>query len=114
MHELGIVFSIINSLEKVGEQNKLKSVSKVTLELGEVSTVIDTYLRDCWKWASDRSELLKGACLEIEQIPAVTICEDCGGTYATTAHGKTCPYCESVKTHLVSGNEIMIKEIAAC
>lgn len=114
MHELGIVFHIIDSLEQVGKQNELKRVSRVTLELGEVSTVIDTYLLDCWKWASDRSDLLKGASLEIEQIPAVTLCEDCGSAYATTAYGKTCPYCESAKTHLVSGNEIMIKEIAAC
>lgn len=114
MHELGIVFHIIDSLEQVGKQNGLKRVSEVTLELGQVSTVIDTYLLDCWKWASDRSQLLKGAALKIEQIPAVTVCEDCGGSYATTVYGKTCPYCESVKTHLVSGNEIMIKEIAAC
>ena len=29
--------------------------------------------------------------LEVETIPAVTFCEDCGKTYGTVAHGKTCP-----------------------
>lgn len=113
MHELGIVFHMIDSLEKIGKENRLKSVSTVTLELGEVSSVIDSYLLDCWKWASDKSELLRGACLEIEKIPAVTVCEDCGGTYGTVKYGKDCPLCGSIRTHLVKGNEILIKEIAA-
>ena len=47
MHELGIVFHIIDSIEEVGRQNKLRSVSTVTLELGEVSGVVHTYLEDC-------------------------------------------------------------------
>ena len=50
----------------------------------------------------------------IEALPAVTLCEDCGSTYATVEHGKTCPFCQSPRTHLVSGNEINIKEIEAC
>ena len=97
MHELGIVFHIIDSIEEVGRQNKLRRVSTVTLELGEVSGVVHTYLR-----------------LAIEALPAVTLCEDCGSTYATVEHGKTCPFCQSPRTHLVSGNEINIKEIEAC
>ena len=40
MHELGIVFHIIDSIEEVGRQNKLRRVSTVTLELGEVSGVV--------------------------------------------------------------------------
>ena len=61
MHELGIVFHIINSLEKIGEENQLKEVASVTLEIGEVSGVVDSYLKDCWKWAVKKSDLLNGA-----------------------------------------------------
>ena len=83
MHELGIVFHIIDSIEAVGRQNKLRRVSTVTLELGEVSGVVHTYLEDCWHWAAARSQLLNGSRLAIEALPAVTLCEDCGSTYAT-------------------------------
>lgn len=114
MHELGIVFHIIDTLEKVGQENKLKRVSKVTLELGEVSGILNDYLQDCWKWAAGKSELLRGTLLEAEILPAVTVCDDCGKTYGTVAHGKRCPYCSSENTHLLSGNEINIKEIEAC
>lgn len=114
MHELGIVFHIIDSLEKVGKENQLNTVANVTLEIGEVSGVIDSYLKDCWRWAADKSELLRGSELIVEQIPAVTICEDCGRTYKTVEYGKICPFCSSENTYLVTGNEFNIKEIEAC
>lgn len=113
MHELGVVFHIIESVEEVGKKNGLKAVSSVTLELGEVSTVIGSYLQDCWGWAVDRSDLMRGAQLRIETIPAATLCEACGKTYATVAHGKICPHCGSEETYLVTGNEVSIKEIEA-
>lgn len=114
MHELGIVFHIIKSVEAVARENALTKVASVTMEVGEVSTVIPSYLTDCWKWAAEKSELLKGAELLVETIPAVTFCEDCQKTYSTVAHGKTCPFCGSPNTYLVLGQEVNIKEIEAC
>ena len=69
MHELGIVFHIIDSIEEVGRQNKLRRVSTVTLELGEVSGVVHTYLEDCWHWAAARSQLLNGSRLAARRYP---------------------------------------------
>ena len=46
MHELGVVFKIIDDLEEVAQENDLKKISTVTLSLGEVSTVIPEYLKD--------------------------------------------------------------------
>lgn len=114
MHELGIVFHIIDILEEVGRENRLKTVSSVTLEIGEVAGIEDPYLFDCWKWAANKSDLLRGSRLKIEQLPAVTLCEECGCTYATVQYGKICPHCQSASTHLLHGNEFSIKEIEAC
>ena len=44
MHELGVVFSIIKTVEEVAAENDVTEVSAVKLHLGEVSTVI-THLR---------------------------------------------------------------------
>ena len=111
MHELGVVFHIISDLEKVAAENKVARITRVTLQLGEVSTVIPHYLTDCWKWASDKNDLVRGAALEIEPIPAVTYCEGCGRQYSTVEYGRTCPHCGSGKTYLLQGNEFLIKEI---
>ncbi len=112
MHELGIVFHIIRSVEEVGRQNGIQRVCAVTLELGEVSGVLEDYLQDCWKWAVGRSDMLRGARLQVEVIPAKTLCESCGLVYPTVAHGRTCPGCGSGSTHLIQGNETMIRDIA--
>lgn len=111
MHELGVVFHIIDSIEKVAKENGVDKVAKATLEIGEVSTVIPAYFRDCWNWAIAKSDVMKGCELVIETIPAVTYCEDCKQQYPTVANGKICPLCGSDKTYLLQGNEVNIKEI---
>lgn len=114
MHELGVVFHIIKGVEKVAEENDLTEIASVTVELGQVSTVIPRYLTDCWRWAADKNDLLRGAELLIEEVPAITYCEACGKTYGTIEYGKTCPHCGSGQTYLLQGNQVMIKEIEAC
>ena len=57
MHELGIVFHIIRTVEDVARQNDVARIRRVTLQLGEVSGVVESYLQDCWKWAAAKSEL---------------------------------------------------------
>ena len=113
MHELGIVFHIIKSVESVAADNDLEKISAVVLELGEVSGVAPDYLTDCWKWAAAKEQLVRGSKLKIETLPAVTHCGGCGRNYPTVAHGKTCPHCQSGDTWLLAGNEVNIKEIEA-
>ncbi|WP_239463301.1 hydrogenase maturation nickel metallochaperone HypA [Collinsella intestinalis] len=112
VHELGIVFHIIKSVEDIAAEARIGRVSAVTLELGEVSGIIPHYLEDCWRWACERHEVMRGCELVIEEIPARTYCEACGATYETVAHGRTCPVCGSERTYLVQGDEALIKEIA--
>lgn len=111
MHELGIVFHIIRSVEEVGRANQVRHIRAVALELGEVSGVVEEYLQDCWKWAAARSAMLDGAQLKVRTIPARTVCEECGEVYPTVQYGRQCPACKSEQTHLVQGNEMMIQEI---
>lgn len=77
------------------KENHVARIQRVTLQLGEVSGVVESYLQDCWKWAAAKSEILPGAALTVEQIPAITLCEDCGQQYPTVPHGRTCPHCQS-------------------
>lgn len=111
MHELGVVFHIADIVKDVAKQNDVSKIAKVVMRIGEVSTVVNDQLVDCWNWNANRTDVLKGCELEIQTIPAVTYCEDCGGEYPTVEHGKICPYCKSEKTYLLRGNEVEIKEI---
>ena len=111
MHELGVVFKVIDNLKEVAAENGIGKISRVTIGLGEVSTVIPEYLEDCFKWAKKKTPLVEACELEIETIAAISFCEDCGKTYPTVEFAKICPYCQSEHTYLVQGNEFVIKEI---
>lgn len=115
MHELGIVFHCIKQINELATENNAKRIASVTIEIGEVSTVVPYYFEDVWKWAVNKDETapVYGAKLVIEQIKAVTHCEGCGCDYPTVEHGKICPHCNSDNTYLLTGNEVLIKEIAA-
>ena len=113
MHELGIVFHAIKMIEDICEENQLSEVTSVTMEFGEVSGVIPEYLQDCWKWAASKRDWLAGATLDVQQIDAVTVCNDCGRTYGTVKHGRTCPHCGSEHTELLRGTEFEIRDVTA-
>ena len=111
MHELGVVFHIMDSLAAVAKENDVTRIQSVTIEVGEVSTVIPHYLTDCWAWAIKKRPLLTDCRMKVEILPAVSYCEGCGTEYGTVAHGRICPNCGSEKTWLLKGNELNIKEI---
>lgn len=111
MHELGIVFYIIRDVKQAAEENHVDKVSAVVMDIGEVSTIVPGYLTDCWRWAADREELLRGCELKINIVPAVTHCDACGCDYGTVEYGKTCPSCGSGDTWLLRGNEVEIRSI---
>lgn len=113
MHELGTIYYVIDTVEKLMVENDLKEVASITLEVGEVSGIIPDYLQDFWLYARRKTEHFQNTELKIEELKAVTYCQDCGQTYPTMQYAKICPYCKSGNTFLVTGNEYIIKEIEA-
>ncbi|MGN0318389.1 MAG: hydrogenase maturation nickel metallochaperone HypA [Lachnospira sp.] len=69
MHELGIVMQIIKTVEETAKENDAASVASVTLEVGNMSGIIPSYMQDCWNMAINSSELLQNCSLIIEEIP---------------------------------------------
>lgn len=113
MHEMGIILNLAKTLDETAEEQHLANISKVTLQVGEVSGIMTDLFVDCWNYFKGRHEPLKNSELILETIPAVTYCSNCESTYETVKYGKTCPYCQSGETWLLKGNECIIKEIEA-
>ena len=113
MHEMGIVLHLAKSLDEIAEQNHLKKIGSVTLQVGEVSGIITTLFQDAWNYFKVRHPVLAESELKLETIHAVTWCDSCKKTYETVKYGRECPYCHSGETWLLTGNECVIKEIEA-
>ncbi len=113
MHEMGIVLHLAKTLDETAEQEHLTKIGKVVLQVGEVSGIMTDLFTDAWDYFKGRHPVLKDSELVLEQIPAVTYCDNCKGTYETVKYGKECPFCHSGETWLLKGNECIIKEIEA-
>ena len=113
MHEMGIVIHLAKTLDDTAKEEHLSRIGSVTLQVGEVSGIMTDYFVDCWNYFKSRYPVLSDSELRLETIPAVTVCGDCGKTYETVRYGKECPYCHSMETWLLEGNECIIKEIEA-
>lgn len=111
MHELGIVMHVVRQVEEVAEENAVEKVLTLTVEVGEVSSVVPELFTDCFEWAKKRTKYLRETRLNLVVLAALSYCRACGQTYPTTAYAKKCPHCNGDDTYLVTGNEINIKDI---
>ena len=93
MHELGIVMNVLEQVDSVAAEYKAEKVTKVTMEVGEVSSIVPDLFIDAFNWAKKKTDYLKDAELEMIIIEGRTYCQSCGGTYKTTEYGKKCPHC---------------------
>ncbi len=114
MHELSIVTYVIKQVDAIARQNELTQISSVTLEFGEVSGIVPSYLVDSWNWYAKKTLFFVCLFIFCLIIPAVTWGDACKKTYPTVKYGKTCPYCGSGETWLQQGREMNIKQIEGC
>lgn len=98
-------------VEKAAQDAGATRVTRLDLEVGEVSTVVPDYFRDCYDWAIKKSRYMQDCKLNLVVVAGISYCKDCKKTYRTTAYGKACPLCGGYHTYLVSGRDVMIKDI---
>lgn len=77
MHELGIVLNVIDRVEEIAKENKVKEVTKLTLEIGEVSSIVPSYFSDCFEWAKKKTDYMKDTELEMIILEGLSYCRDC-------------------------------------
>ncbi|MSR94523.1 hydrogenase maturation nickel metallochaperone HypA [Clostridiaceae bacterium 68-1-5] len=112
MHELGIVFEIVKKLDEVVRQSGIdpSEIAEILLELGEASTIVPKYLKECWPAATDGTEF-EHVEMEIQVVTATVRCKQCGKVYEYLNQGKVCPGCGSEACSIVTGREFYLKEI---
>ena len=112
MHELGLCDAILRMVRKIMAEEDVQQVSKITLEVGELSGVLPHYMMDCWAAVIDGTEFAETE-LTIESIPGVARCLDCNGEFRVDTNKLRCPICNSEMLKPLSGNDMTIKEIEA-
>ena len=68
MHELGVLHQVIKAASRIAEENQIRRIRHITLEVGDVSGFVPQYLTKLFPVAADGSPVLKRAKLRIENV----------------------------------------------
>ena len=112
MHELGIVYKIVEQVQEVVDKQGLTEVEAIVLTIGEDSGVIPSFLHACFPAAVDGT-MMEKTILETKMVTTNGVCGGCGKVFAVNAEQGKCPGCGSGEHEIISGEEFMIKEIRA-
>lgn len=112
MHELGIVYEVINIVDRFAKENQLTKVDKIVLEVGQLSQAIPRFIEECYPAAVNETPY-EDTRLEIIVLPANARCISCHTVYNIIKNRKICPNCHQEDYDLISGQEFNIKEIVA-
>ncbi|MFV0343841.1 MAG: hydrogenase maturation nickel metallochaperone HypA [Anaerocolumna sp.] len=113
MHEIGVLFEIVKTVEKFAAQNQVETIQTLVLQVGELSSMVPRYLENLYPVAVEGS-ILEGSELNIEILTANGICRDCNKVFPIVSNKGTCPTCSQKNVELLSGKEFYIKEIVCC
>ena len=110
MHELGVISAMVKTIEEIIKEQGYTKVHKLVLEVGELSGIVPHYMEVCYPAAVYKT-FMENSILEMETIPGIVRCKDCGKEFNANANDFTCPECQSQNMEILSGNDVMIKEI---
>ena len=112
MHEAGIVYALFDTLRDIIKQNNITSpLLSVTLEVGEASMVVSSYLEECFDIAKKETEF-KDTKLIQKEVPCVGRCNKCGHEFNVKENDRKCPCCHSDNDFVpINGTELNIAEV---
>lgn len=110
MHELGIMTSVMDAVEKSAHQAGATRVLKVSLSIGEMTEAIEDSLRFAWEVLTEGTDAADAE-LSINMVRPKSKCYDCGAEFEHDRFHMACPECGSYATELIAGRELQIDSI---
>ena len=110
MHELSLLENVREILENHAVSQRFTKVTKVTLEIGKLSSVepdalrfgFDVVMKDS---LADNAELL------ISELNGLGLCQQCGLQVEMETSYDPCPHCGSYLVKVIQGAEMKIKDL---
>jgi hydrogenase nickel incorporation protein HypA/HybF len=104
---------VVKTVENFAKKSGVTKIQTLVLQIGELSSMIPKYIKDCYPAAVDGT-ILQETELKIEILPGNGICKECNKVFNLIENNNICPKCGSKHWEILSGKEFMIKEIIAC
>ena len=111
MHELSLVYSIYDVINKTVIEHGASRVIQVRIVAGELSGIEDLTMKSCFEMIAQATPA-EGAELIIERVPIKLRCRMCENEYETGIPFSKCAECGNESIEIISGNELYIDSIA--
>lgn len=112
MHELGLIYQVVKTVDSIKKEQDLVAVDSIILQIGEMSDVVPKFIEEAWQAAKETTDYISTELL-VEIVPAVAKCMECGYEDGVKSFDLCCPKCSSQNLKIISGREFLIKEIVA-
>ena len=110
MHEMSIAEGIVDIVLDTMKNNDASQVHSVQLDVGMMSGVEPDALHFCWE-SGTQGTAAQGAKLDINLVPIVGRCFDCGTMFDVKEYVFVCPKCGSRIVQTASGKELRVTSI---
>ncbi len=110
MHELAVSQSLLREVQRVARAHAAVSVSRVLVQIGPLSGVEPSLLREAFPLAA-AGTLAERAELVIETVPLRVRCETCGAESEARPNRLLCGACGGWHTRLLSGDELLLASV---
>ena len=107
MHEFSLASEVLKIAQREAEKNMVRSVSEITIEVGNISGVEVETFKSALGLLSEGS-ILENACLNIVSIKGRGICLNCELEFEMNQRIDTCPKCNSFPSEIRGGNEFRV------
>jgi len=111
MHELSLLVEVVKIVEDLVVKNKIQKLRAIVLQVGEVSSVIPSFMVEYFPVVTLDKPFFKDTQLEIEMIPGEAKCLDCGEVFNILKTDGYCSNCHSFEKEVLRGREFLIKEL---
>ena len=111
MHELTLLYGVVQKVEEVVKENDLDHIDAIVIEVGEATAVVPEFLRDGYSVISDDYDFLRGSELIIERVTAIGRCRGCGTEFPIVVNKGLCPECGSFDKDIIEGTDFFIREV---
>jgi hydrogenase nickel insertion protein HypA len=117
MHEYSITCSIMEILNKVISENKLKKIRKVNFTLSRIASIEPESIKFYFDFLTKENQILKGAILKFKKNKLNLVCGECGKIFELKAefdiYNARCPSCGSGIVQLREEDDIKIISVEA-
>lgn len=107
MHELSLCRAMVRIVERASDGRR---VTRVGLQVGALRQVVPASLEYAWGFITTGTAMA-GSVLDVEHVPLVIRCTDCGATTTLRELAMQCHDCRSRDVTVISGEEFVLTTV---